>query len=659
MPTRRAILFFCLTSALTSAARADVKWTAPSAEELKMTAEPKAPGAQAIILSYEEVDDANTAEVTLHVRIKILTEGGLSAATVELPEAVVMNDQFGSEVNARTIHRDGFIVLFQGGPQNRIDDKGNNKLVIAFPNAEVGSVLEYIVHYHSQETLISTLITYYAPVWHAQHQYFARSEHFSLRQPDVDEDNYVHWAGTLPAGVNPVRVKGTYTLDLKDVPAVPDEELMPPRASVAFLVRFFYYRGTTEKYWGESADRVDNVWSPYYQPRKAIKAAVASLVQPTDTDEVKLRKLYAAVTKLENTDFSRERTRQEDKRNHLRDAHNSDDIWAQQRGDSEELTLLFIALARAAGFTAYPMAVTSRDRPAFDQQILSWSQTDSMVAIVTLNGKEIFFDPGTRFCPFAQLSARHSDALGVSIEGKLVKFRSTPEESRNQAIIEHGADLHLSAEGRVTGVIKFGWSPAAAISLRQNALLTDETQARDSMENAAQAAVPKGVEVKLVSFGPLSDSEAPLFAAFTVSGKLGAVTSTRIVLPSQFFQTNATPVLASATRTLPIAFPERHAVREIAILRLPATFEVEAMPKPQAYALGKTDSAYSSSVTSKADPDDKGPNPAVELIATRLFALDRLNFAAVDAVGLSRYFGRIASNDAEQIVLHKKVPDSH
>ncbi len=124
---------------------------------------------------------------------------------------------------------------------------------------------------------------------------------------------------------------------------------MPPESSVRYAVRFFYFDGTRDKYWSQSADRVDDVWMPFYKPRPAIVAAVKGLIQPTDTDEQKLRKIYAAVQHLVNTDYSRQRTRDEDRQAGFRDPQNSEDIWKSKRGDSQQLAFLVIALARAAG----------------------------------------------------------------------------------------------------------------------------------------------------------------------------------------------------------------------------------------------------------------------------------------------------------------------
>jgi hypothetical protein len=82
--------------------------------DLKMTSEPKAPGAPAIYL-YRQVDrdDKGTASTEYnYLRIKILTEEGRKYANVEIPF-----DKEGykvSRIHARTIRPDGTIVNYEG-----------------------------------------------------------------------------------------------------------------------------------------------------------------------------------------------------------------------------------------------------------------------------------------------------------------------------------------------------------------------------------------------------------------------------------------------------------------------------------------------------------------------------------------------------------------
>src|SRR5207302_8012647 len=85
-----------------------------SAEELKMTSEPKAPGAPAIIL-FREVDRDDrglTAHEDVYLRIKILTEEGRKYADIEIPflkeQSKIVN------IHVRTIKTHGTIVDLHG-----------------------------------------------------------------------------------------------------------------------------------------------------------------------------------------------------------------------------------------------------------------------------------------------------------------------------------------------------------------------------------------------------------------------------------------------------------------------------------------------------------------------------------------------------------------
>jgi hypothetical protein len=90
------------------------EWLPITPEELKMTSEPKAPGAPAIYL-YRQVDrdDKNTASSEYnYLRIKILTEEGRKYANIEIP--FVKGRYNVAAINARTVHSDGSIVRFDG-----------------------------------------------------------------------------------------------------------------------------------------------------------------------------------------------------------------------------------------------------------------------------------------------------------------------------------------------------------------------------------------------------------------------------------------------------------------------------------------------------------------------------------------------------------------
>jgi hypothetical protein len=117
-----------------------------SADELKMTSEPKAPGAPAIIL-FREVDRDDrglTAHEDVYFRIKILSEEGRKYADVEVPFWPGQNDIV--NVHARTIRPDGKIAEFGGKAYNKEIVKARGVKYVAktftLPDVQIGSILE-------------------------------------------------------------------------------------------------------------------------------------------------------------------------------------------------------------------------------------------------------------------------------------------------------------------------------------------------------------------------------------------------------------------------------------------------------------------------------------------------------------------------------------
>ena len=128
-------------------AKAGIGFQPVSSDEIKMTSEPLAPGAPAIIL-YRQVDrDDNgyTSHEDNYFRIKILTEEGRKKADVEIP--FLKGSQNIVKVKARTIRPDGSIADFGGQVFEKYLVKGRGIKYLAktftLPDVQVGSIIEY------------------------------------------------------------------------------------------------------------------------------------------------------------------------------------------------------------------------------------------------------------------------------------------------------------------------------------------------------------------------------------------------------------------------------------------------------------------------------------------------------------------------------------
>ncbi|WP_433983274.1 DUF3857 domain-containing protein [Tunturiibacter empetritectus] len=488
--TSRRILCLTLLSALAflAAPCARAQWTVPTPEELSMTSQPEVPGAAAVYLFREETTEDKLHMFSIYVRLKVLTERGKEYANVELSYA--HSNEGGStdidDIQGRTIHPDGTIIPFTGKPYEKLVEKTQGvrfmAKVFTLPDVEVGSIIEYRYKLRLGDNWFR------APQWYIQTALYTRKAHYSWRPTDKQlissEDggltNTISWTKILPAGTDlketqlPSRAyeDGQYIFDLNahDIPPAPEEDYMPPISSFTYRVLFYYspYR-TGDEYWKNEGKRWAKSRDKFIGPGPVVTAAVHDIILPADSQDQKLRKIYAAVMKLENTNYTREHSSTEEKSQGLKEVHTTDDIWTRKRGNNDQLTALFVAMARAAGMKAYLAVITSRDRSVFFRAYLSMSQLDDDVAIVNVDGKDQFFDPGSRYCPYQHLEWKHSQTSGLRQMDGGAGPVETPGETYLYSKTTRIADLTMDEHGEVSGILKMTYLGSPALHWRQRA----------------------------------------------------------------------------------------------------------------------------------------------------------------------------------------------
>jgi len=167
------------------------QFQAPTDDELKMTSDPKAPGADAVYLYREETTDFPQQLRSYYSRIKVLTEKGKELATVQIPFERGYTKV--EKVEARTIHSDGTVIPLAVKPEDLVDFKSKyyqkDTLVFTLPSVEVGSIVEYRLQIKFSHGVP-------APRWLLQCPYFVRKEHFDF-QPGSLEGTYVNEYGRI------------------------------------------------------------------------------------------------------------------------------------------------------------------------------------------------------------------------------------------------------------------------------------------------------------------------------------------------------------------------------------------------------------------------------------------------------------------------------
>lgn len=576
------VLTFCFT------ARGFSQFQAPTQDELKMTADSKYPDAAAVYLSYEKKTDNQVGYESEYARIKILKESAKELGTVHIAYRKQAGLAGIAAISGRTIHADGTVVPMNVKPEDLMKVKAGEtevrEVVFSLPSVEVGSIIEYYyqTRLEEHEGIDQGDVRWMLPPqWEVQRRYPVRKERFVFQPLRGNLGDSLLWYTNLPNGqkLRP-NASGQFELVLADMAPLGEEKWAPPIASRRFQVIFYFSSAmSSQQYWQAASKEWLKDVDSFAAPSPALKQAAASLIAPGDSDLDRARKIYLAVQALDNTDFSRTRSEVERKREGLKSTRHAEDVWNQKSGSGQEIAMLYLAMLRAAGLKAYPMAVVNRDRGIFNPDYLSFSQLDDVVVVLSVDGKDIVLDPAEKMCPFQMVSWKHSGAGGIRENSSGPGPWATPLLPFSANVVVRRAELTVSPEGLVNGKLQFNMTGQAALRWRQDSLKRDEDSLKKSFDEWLTTQLPSGVEAHVTHFAKMDDPSADLAAYATVSGVPGTATSKRLLLPASFFaHSEDQGFIAQPDRQLPVDMHYAEIYKDGVLLHLPAGFALESAP---------------------------------------------------------------------------------
>jgi hypothetical protein len=564
------------------------EWLPISPEELKMTSEPNVPGAPAVIL-YRQVDRDDSNYHIPHeynyVREKILTEEGRKYADAEIPfakdQANIIN------IRARTVHPDGSVVDFDGKVYEKEIVKGRNFKYLAktftFSDVQVGSIIEYHYMIDFNEGYV------YDSNWILSEELFTKSAKFTLK-PSHDFGLRWGWPNGLPAGCNPpAEGKGADPLiqmNAENIPGFQLEDDMPPAESMKYRVDFNYSEGPVEtdvtRFWKREGKKQNEKVESFVGKKKAMEEAVATIVSAGDSPEAKLQKIYERMQKIRNTSYEVEKTAQEQKRSQEKGARNAEDVWKLGYGDGDEITLLFLGLARAAGFDASAAKISTRDDHFFVRAMMKARDLKTYVVIVKLNGKDVYFDPGSAFTPFGMLPWAETNTEGLKLDkdGGAWISTSMPESADSQ--IDRKADFKLTQEGSLEGKLTVTYTGLEAAALRVEERNEDDTAKKKVLEDRVRWAVPAAVEVELTNKPDWTNADTKLVAEFDlkVPGWVSGAGSHALLPLGVFGGPEQHMYEHTTTRVHPLYYHFMAQKADDVTIELPLGWKVSSLPKP-------------------------------------------------------------------------------
>lgn len=559
------------------------EWQPIDPADLKMTTEPKAPGAPAIYL-YRQVDRKDASRVSTeynYVRVKILTEEGRDRANIVIPyydrEHIV-------GIRARTIHPDGKVINFDGQVFDKIVEKTKGVKVKAkvftAPDVQVGSIIEYHFNYDFDDQYI------FNSYWPVSDDLFTRKAVFSLL-PFKEWAVRWDWPAGLPAGSEAPKLgpDGVVRMTVNNVPAFLEEEYMPPENELKFRVIFIYneeaFEMDPQKFWRKFDKKQYDRMESFIDKKKDLEAAVSQIVSPNDAPDVKLQKIYARVEQLRNLSYEPPRTEQEAQRDKLKKIENAADVLKNGYGSGYDITWTFLALARAAGLESYGLMISRRNEYFFNEKRMDKRELDSNAVLVKVNGKEMYFDPGSLFVPYGLLPWEESGVKGMKLDkdGGSWILTSFAESAASQIV--RAGNLKLDDEGTLEGTVALTFTGLEAWSRRLRERNEDDQARKKALEEGLKNDITAASEIELSNQPDWKSTEAPLVAEFHVIIP-GWVSSAghRALLPVGIFSAPEKQIFSHADRVYPICFSYPYQKKDDLKIELPNGWTVSSVPKP-------------------------------------------------------------------------------
>lgn len=611
-----------------------------------MSSDPKAPGALAVIL-FREVDrddTARTAHEDNYFRVKIFTEEGRKYADIEIPflseESNVVN------IHARTIEPDGSIVNFGGQVFDKQIVKAHGVKYLAktftLQNVQVGSILEYYYTLDMNDQYVG-----FSSHWIISDELFTRDAKFTLKPYAGDNPPLsVRWTwNNLPPGTSPPTQGPNHVvaLEVHDVPAFQTEDYMPPENELKSRVDFIYSEDLFEKdpqvFWKKRGKKLNGRLEGYVGKKSAMEQAVSQIVAASDTPEVKLRKIYARVQSIRNTSYEAGKSQQEEKREKEKAPTSVEDLWKKQYGGGVELTWLFLALARAAGFDASGVWVADRANYFFSPQTMDSSRLDANVVVVKLNGQDMYFDPGAAFVPFGMLPWTETGVTGLKLDKDGGTWVQTTLPPSSESAITRKADLQFTQGGDLEGKLTVTYSGLEGAQRRVEERLADDAARKKYLEEEVKEWIPAACDVDLTNQPDWKSSDA-LVAEFHVKipGWVAGA-GKRALFTVGLFGGPEKHLFDHAERVHPIYFSFPFQRADDVSVDLPLGWQISNLPTPQ------NDVGHVIGYSLHAE-NDKGTLRVKRALNMDVVLLEQKYYAS-----LRNFYHMVRTSDEEQVIL--------
>jgi hypothetical protein len=566
------------------AAAAD--WKPVAREELSLAAPmvDKNADAEALFWDVRITDEFSSSGMPQtvyeqYLRIKVFTDRGREMnATVDIP---YMGGTRVSDVAARTLKANGRIIeLNKRDVRERtiVKMSGLKMKAVSFaiPDLERGDVLEY----RWKEIYYDSLATYLRlPFWReipcVEVNYFVSP----LEIPGFRMRAMAFNAQFAP----PVRQKdGSSLVTLPHVPAYADAPYAPPEYEVKPWA-FIYYDDaadtpTSDQFWRRFSKELHSSYDKAIKIDDGVRTAAAAAVAGGVDDQSKLRALLdLARARVRRIDVDTASSADIEK---AKENKHSADTLKRGYGTGEDVTVLFVALARAAGFDARIAAVPRRDDIFFKDQYLNRYFVRGRIAAVKSGESWIFYDPANRYAPAGSLRWHHEAQLAMISGDGAPALVETPLAAPGYSVKRRAAKLRLLEDGTLEGDMQWTFSGHWSQMFKEQEDADAPADREKSLRETLQSRLP-GAEITEVRIENVTAVDQPYRNSWRVRiPGFAQRTGSRLFVSPAIFQRGLGPTLSAHDRTQDVYFRFGWIEDDVVTIDLPEGYALEAPEAP-------------------------------------------------------------------------------
>ncbi len=541
------------------------------------------------------------------IRLMILREEGLSYGDFGIPFYESANGK--EEIRRFRAH----VYNLEGNRVRRTrvrvregyeNDVGNNwkELVFAFPNVQVGSIIE--VRYEVKSDFLFNMrnwrFQHQIPIMHSEYNvnlpsffnYLARFKGFfelDIREEKTTVQNFryiqqVPMYGTMLEGqaFNISAYSTHYRWVVKDLEGLKRE---PYTDNINNYLGGMFFEMTSEQFPNQQPIHYTTTWEDavryilnhkdFGEYLQNARAVTNSLALQNDNDDKKKQVEWALKTINEKISWNRDASFLTD--------NTPDRVIADGSGNSAEINLLLVGLLRSLGLEAYPVAVSTVRNGALFSDAPTISQWNYVVAQVRIPGEEPMLLDATTANPVAGYIPQRA----VNGRGRIFDTRVNEWVNLESNVSFHyhkTYNTEIDANGNLEGTLIYVWKDFSAYSILQEITSDDYRHLLNEFTSETGARTQDIILEKEID--DINNLKITLKAKFEIP-TYAQVLGNEIILPCLLFESRRDNPFTREERIYPVVFPYNERSSFSITLKLPDNATIDHLPEKKTGRWGR------------------------------------------------------------------------